>query len=154
MVFFGDGATSEGDFSEALNFATVWQTPVVSVCQKNGWAISLPRAAQTRTKTLAQKALAFGLPGIQVDGNDVLAVYSAAQEAVEHARTGNGPTLIECVTYRLSVHTTADDPGKYRSDEEVAAWETREPLARFQEYLRGKGWWTSTSGRPTTVSLR
>jgi pyruvate dehydrogenase E1 component alpha subunit len=139
MVFFGDGATSEGDFSEALNFATVWQTPVVFVCQNNGWAISLPRAAQTRTKTLAQKALAFGLPGIQVDGNDVLAVYSTAQEAVERARNGNGPTLIECVTYRLSVHTTADDPSKYRSDEEVAAWERREPLSRFQEYLRGKG---------------
>jgi pyruvate dehydrogenase E1 component alpha subunit len=139
MVFFGDGATSEGDFAEALNFAGVWQTPVVFVCQNNGWAISLPRAGQTRTKTLAQKALAFGLPGIQVDGNDVLAVYSAAQEAVERARSGSGPTLIECVTYRLSVHTTADDPSKYRSDEEVAAWERREPLPRFQEYLRGKG---------------
>jgi pyruvate dehydrogenase E1 component alpha subunit len=139
MVFFGDGATSEGDFSEALNFAAVWQTPVVFICQNNGWAISLPRAAQTRTKTLAQKALAFGLPGIQVDGNDVLAVYSAAQEAVERARSGNGPTLLECVTYRLAVHTTADDPRRYRTDEEVAAWERREPLMRFQLYLRGKG---------------
>jgi pyruvate dehydrogenase E1 component subunit alpha len=138
IVFFGDGATSEGDFAEALNFAGVWQTPVVFLCQNNGWAISLPRAGQTRTQTLAQKALAFGLPGIQVDGNDVLAVYSAVQEAVERARSGNGPTLIECVTYRLAVHTTADDPSKYRSDEEVAAWETREPLPRFQEYLKGK----------------
>jgi pyruvate dehydrogenase E1 component alpha subunit len=139
MVFFGDGATSEGDFSEALNFAAVWQTPVVFVCQNNGWAISLPRAGQTRTKTLAQKALAFGLPGMQVDGNDVLAVYSAAQEAVERARSGDGPTLIECLTYRLSVHTTADDPSRYRTDEEVAVWETCEPLLRFQQYLRGKG---------------
>ena len=139
MVFFGDGATSEGDFSEALNFAAVWQAPVVFVCQNNGWAISLPRAAQTRTKTLAQKALAFGLPGIQVDGNDVLAVYSAAHEAVERARDGQGPTLMECVTYRLAVHTTADDPRRYRTDEEVAAWEQREPLTRFQQYLRGKG---------------
>jgi pyruvate dehydrogenase E1 component alpha subunit len=139
MVFFGDGATSEGDFSEALNFSAVWQTPVVFVCQNNGWAISLPRAAQTRTKTLAQKALAFGLPGIQVDGNDVLAVYSAAHEAVERARDGQGPTLMECVTYRLAVHTTADDPRRYRTDEEVAAWEQREPLTRFQQYLRGKG---------------
>jgi pyruvate dehydrogenase E1 component subunit alpha len=138
IVFFGDGATSEGDFAEALNFAGVWQTPVVFLCQNNGWAISLPRAGQTRTQTLAQKALAFGLPGIQVDGNDVLAVYSAVQEAVERARSGNGPTLIECVTYRLAVHTTADDPSKYRSDEEVAAWETREPLPRFQAYLKGK----------------
>jgi pyruvate dehydrogenase E1 component alpha subunit len=139
MVFFGDGATSQGDFSEALNFAAVWQTPVVFVCQNNGWAISLPRAAQTRTKTLAQKALAFDLPGVQVDGNDVLAVYSAAQEAVERARNGNGPTLLECVTYRLAVHTTADDPSRYRTDEEVAAWERREPIMRFQQYLRGKG---------------
>jgi pyruvate dehydrogenase E1 component alpha subunit len=139
MVFFGDGATSEGDFAEALNFAAVWQTPVVFLCQNNGWAISLPRAGQTRTKTLAQKALGFGLPGIQVDGNDVLAVYSAAHEAVERARGGNGPTLIECVTYRLSLHTTADDPKKYRTEEEVAAWEAREPLARFQQYLRDKG---------------
>ena len=139
MVFFGDGATSEGDFSEALNFAGVWQTPVIFVCQNNGWAISLPRARQTLTKTLAQKALAYGLPGIQVDGNDVLAVYSAAQEAVERARNGNGPTLIECVTYRLSVHTTADDPTRYRPEEEVAAWEQREPLLRFQQYLRAKG---------------
>jgi pyruvate dehydrogenase E1 component alpha subunit len=94
MVFFGDGATSEGDFAEALNFAGVWQTPVVFLCQNNGWAISLPRVGQTRTKTLAQKALAFGLSGIRVDGNDVLAVYSAAQEAVERARSGNGPTLM------------------------------------------------------------
>jgi pyruvate dehydrogenase E1 component alpha subunit len=139
MVFFGDGATSEGDFAEALNFAAVWQTPVVFLCQNNGWAISLPRAGQTRTKTLAQKALGFGLPGIQVDGNDVLAVYSAAHEAVERARGGNGPTLIECVTYRLSLHTTADDPKKYRTEEEVAAWEAREPLTRFQQYLRDKG---------------
>jgi pyruvate dehydrogenase E1 component subunit alpha len=139
MVFFGDGATSEGDFSEALNFAAVWQTPVIFVCQNNGWAISLPRAGQTRTKTLAQKAFAFGLPGIQVDGNDVLAVYSAAQEAVERARSGDGPTLIECLTYRLAVHTTADDPSRYRTDEEVAAWEMREPLLRFQQYLRRKG---------------
>jgi pyruvate dehydrogenase E1 component alpha subunit len=139
MVFFGDGATSEGDFAEALNFAAVWQTPVVFICQNNGWAISLPRAGQTRTKTLTQKPLAFGLPGIQVDGNDVLAVYNAAQEVVERARSGNGPTLIECITYRLSVHSTADDPSKYRSDEEVGAWEMREPLPRFQECLRGKG---------------
>jgi pyruvate dehydrogenase E1 component alpha subunit len=139
MVFFGDGATSQGDFSEALNFAAVWQAPVVFLCQNNGWAISLPRAAQTRTKTLAQKALAFGLHGIQVDGNDVLAVYSAAQEAVERARSGHGPTLMECVTYRLAVHTTADDPTRYRTDEEVAAWERREPLMRFQQYLKGKG---------------
>ncbi len=119
MTFFGDGATSEGDFHEGLNFAAVFQVPVVFVCQNNHWAISIPLSKQTRSKTLAQKALAYGMPGIQVDGNDILAVYVAAKEAVERARTGGGPTLIECVTYRLMMHTTADDPKRYRSDEEV-----------------------------------
>jgi len=135
MVFFGDGATSEGDFHEALNFAGVWHVPVVFVCQNNQWAISVPLKKQTHSRTIAQKALAYGLPGIQVDGNDVLAVYVAAREAVDRARQGNGPTLIECVTYRLGVHTTADDPSKYRSEEEVKAWERKDPLTRFRAYL-------------------
>lgn len=135
MTFFGDGATSEGDFHEAANFAGVFQTPVIFVCQNNQWAISVPRSKQTRSQTLAQKALAYGFPGIQVDGNDVLAVYSAAMEAVERARSGKGPTLIECVTYRMSVHTTADDPKRYRSEEEVDSWRQRDPLSRFQKYL-------------------
>jgi len=138
MVFFGDGATSEGDFHEALNFAGVFQTPVVFVCQNNQWAISLPRSKQSRSETLAQKSLAYGTPGIQVDGNDVLAVYAAAKEAVDRARSGEGPTLIECLTYRMSVHTTADDPKKYRKDEEVEEWEKRDPLVRFQKYLTHK----------------
>ncbi len=116
MTFFGDGATSEGDFHEGLNFASVFQTPVIFVCQNNHWAISIPVAKQTRSKTLAQKALAYGMPGIQVDGNDILAVYAAAKEAVERARAGQGPTLIECITYRMAVHTTADDPKRYRRD--------------------------------------
>ncbi len=139
MTFLGDGATSEGDFHEAMNFAGVFQTPVVFVCQNNQWAISIPRSKQTRSETLAQKAVAYGMPGIQVDGNDLLAVYIAAQEAVERARSGGGPTFIECVTYRLSMHTTADDPTKYRSDEEVAQWIQRDPLPRFQTYLSDKG---------------
>ncbi len=139
MVFFGDGATSQGDFHEGLNFAGVFQLPVVFVCQNNQWAISVPRSRQTRSKTLAQKALAYGIPGIQVDGNDILAVYRAAADAVERARRGKGATLIECVTYRMSVHTTADDPKRYRDDKEVEAWRGRDPLARFQKYLTSKG---------------
>ena len=138
MVFCGDGATSEGDFHEALNFAGVWHVPAVFVVQNNQWAISVPLKKQTHSKTIAQKALAYGLPGLQVDGNDVLAVYAACREAVDRARAGDGPTLIECVTYRLSVHTTADDPTKYRSAEEVEAWERKDPLTRFSAYLQKK----------------
>lgn len=138
MAFVGDGATSEGDFHEALNFAGVFQTPVVFVVQNNQWAISIPRSHQTRSKTIAQKALAYGMPGIQVDGNDVLAVYVAAREAIERARSGGGPTLVECVTYRLAMHTTADDPQKYRSAEEETKWIKRDPLPRFQKYLLDK----------------
>jgi pyruvate dehydrogenase E1 component alpha subunit len=138
MVYFGDGATSEGDFHEAMNFAGVWHVPVVFVCQNNQWAISVPLKKQTHSRTIAQKALAYGFPGIQVDGNDVLAVHVASKEAVERAREGEGPTLIECVTYRLGMHTTADDPTKYRSNEEVAAWERKDPLTRFSTYLQKK----------------
>src|SRR5213593_2349565 len=138
MAYFGDGATSEGDFHEALNFAGVWHVPVVFVCQNNQWAISVPLKKQTHSKTIAQKALGYGLPGIQVDGNDVLAVYAASREAVARARAGEGPTLIECVTYRLGVHTTADDPTKYRTAEEVAEWERKDPLTRFAAYLKKK----------------
>jgi pyruvate dehydrogenase E1 component alpha subunit len=139
MTFFGDGATSQGDFHEGLNFAGVFQLPVVFVCQNNQWAISIPRSKQTRSQTLAQKAIAYGIPGIQVDGNDLLAVYAAAREAVERARAGGGPTLIECVTYRMAVHTTADDPKRYRTDAEVEEWRRRDPITRFQGYLTARG---------------
>ena len=138
MVFFGDGATSTGDFYEGINFAGVFQLPVIFLCQNNHWAISIPREKQTRAETLAQKAIAAGIPGIQVDGNDVLAVYTAAQQAVERARAGEGPTLIEAVTYRMSVHTTADDPTKYRKEQEVEEWQERDPIDRFQIYLKSK----------------
>lgn len=138
LVYFGDGATSEGDFHEGMNFASVFDAPVIFVCQNNQWAISIPREEQTESKTLAQKALGYGMPGIQVDGNDVLAVYAATHEAVERARSGEGPTLIECVTYRLSLHTTADDPTRYRDEDEVQQWEEREPLPRIQNYMKQK----------------
>lgn len=138
LTFFGDGATSEGDFHEGMNFAGVYQVPVVFVCQNNQWAISVPRSKQSRSKTLAQKALAYGMPGIQVDGNDILAVYAAAKEAVDRARSGKGPTMIECLTYRMMMHTTADDPKRYRTDEEVQDWEKKDPLVRFQKYLKDK----------------
>jgi len=139
MAYFGDGATSEGDFHEAANFAGVWHVPVVFICQNNQWAISVPLKKQTHSRTIAQKALAYGFGGIQVDGNDLLAVYAATREAVSRARAGEGPTLIECVTYRLGVHTTADDPTKYRSDDEVKAWEKKDPLTRLVPYMRRKG---------------
>lgn len=136
--FVGDGGTSQGDFHEALNYAAVFKAPLVMVIQNNGWAISIPRHKQTASKTLAQKAIAYGLDSIQVDGNDLLAVIRATGEAVEKARRGGGPTVIEAVTYRLSMHTTADDPKKYRSEEEVREWEAKDPLPRFRNYLRKK----------------
>jgi len=138
LTFFGDGATSEGDFHEGLNCAAVYQCPVVFACQNNQWAISMPLSSQTRSATLAQKAVAYGMPGIQVDGNDILAVYSATAEAVSRARKGGGPTLIECVTYRIMMHTTADDPRRYRSEADVEQWQKRDPLSRYQNYLASK----------------
>ncbi|MHB8078220.1 MAG: pyruvate dehydrogenase (acetyl-transferring) E1 component subunit alpha [Candidatus Krumholzibacteriia bacterium] len=141
VTFLGDGGTSEGDFHEALNFAAVWQVPVVFVCQNNQWAISVPRGRQTHARTIAQKAIAYDLPGVQVDGNDVLAMYAAVKEALDRARAGGGPTLIEAVTYRLMMHTTADDPTRYREDVEVQTWWQRDPLVRFRRYLEAKGLW-------------
>ncbi len=139
MTFFGDGGTSEGDFHEAMNFASVFQVPVIFICQNNHWAISVPRSKQTHSKTIAQKGLAYDMPCVQVDGNDVLAVYQAAKDAVELAESGGGPSFIEMVTYRMSLHTTADDPKKYRTEEEVKVWEKRDPITRFEKYLEGKG---------------
>ncbi|MCH7704873.1 MAG: hypothetical protein IIB61_07160 [Planctomycetes bacterium] len=136
---FGDGATSEGDFHEAMNFAGVYHLPVVFFVQNNQWAISVPRDQQTASETIAQKAIAYGFDGLQLDGNDVLAIYAGTKETVEKARGGGGPSLIEAVTYRLGVHTTADDPKKYRSDEEVARWQKLDPIPRFHNYLVKRG---------------
>jgi 2-oxoisovalerate dehydrogenase E1 component alpha subunit len=141
VVIGGDGATSKGDFYEAINIAGVWKLPVVFVINNNQWAISVPRSAQTAAETLAQKAFAAGIPGEQVDGNDVIAVRQAAERAVERARRGLGPSLIEAVTYRLSDHTTADDARRYRSDIEVSAHWRDEPVARLRAHLVARGAW-------------
>jgi len=142
LVFFGDGGTSEGDFHEGMNFAGTFRCPIVFLCRNNQYAISVPRERQTASETIAQKAIAYGFPGIQVDGNDALAVYRATKEAVERARRGEGPTLIECITYRIGPHTTADDPTRYRSEEEVAEWKKKDPIERFRNYLKRKGLWS------------
>jgi pyruvate dehydrogenase E1 component alpha subunit len=144
VAFFGDGGSSQGDFHEALNFASLWRAPVVFICQNNQWAISVPRNKQSHTKTLAQKAIAYDMPGIQVDGNDALAMYKATREALDRAYAGEGPTLIEANTYRLLMHTTADDPKKYRPEEEVQDWWQRDPIPRFKLYLERKGIWTES----------
>jgi len=141
LTVLGDGATSGGDFHEAMNFAGVWQAPVVFHCVNNQWAISLPVHRQTHSRTIAQKAVAYDMPCVRVDGNDALAVYRATLEALERARGGGGPTLIEAVTYRLTMHTSADDPTRYRSEAEVQSWWQREPIARFRAYLENKGIW-------------
>ena len=138
VVYFGDGATSEGDFHEALNFAGVFKAPCIFICQNNQWAISLPVKEQTASQTIAQKAIAYGIAGIQVDGNDVFAVYKATMDAVARARNGLGATLIECFTYRLADHTTSDDAKKYRSEDEVRSWELKDPILRFEKYLVSK----------------
>ncbi len=141
VAYFGDGATSKGDFHEAMNFAGVFKTPTIFFCQNNQFAISVPRRIQTASETIAQKAIAYGLDGIQVDGNDLFAVYEATREAIEKARSGGGATLIEGVTYRFGPHTTADDPTKYRKEEEIEQWKPFDPLVRLKLYLNGKGLW-------------
>jgi pyruvate dehydrogenase E1 component alpha subunit len=142
LTSFGDGATSEGDFHEAMNFAAVFNTPTVFLCQNNGFAISYPRAEQTRSESIAIKADGYGMPGVLVDGNDVAAVLDAVGSAVARARNGEGPTLIEAVTYRLGPHTTADDPGRYRDEDEAEGWRERDPLERIRLLLERAGGWT------------
>lgn len=145
-VYFGDGATSKGDFHEAMNMAGVYALPVVFLCQNNQWAISVPLKGQTASASLAQKAIAYGFEGVQVDGNDVFAVYRATQQALAKARSGAGPTLIECLTYRMADHTTADDAGRYRSSEEVALWSGRDPILRLERFLAARGAWSEEQG--------
>jgi pyruvate dehydrogenase E1 component alpha subunit len=142
IAFLGDGATSEGDAHEALNLASVYKAPCVFFVQNNQWAISLPVSHQMAGPSLAHRAIGYGMPGIRVDGNDVLACYAVTAEAAMRAREGGGPTLIEAVTYRLGPHTTSDDPTRYRPQEEVDQWTALDPIPRYRSYLQSVGVWT------------
>ena len=139
LVLLGDGATSEGDTHEALNFAAVWKAPVVFLVQNNGYAISVPLAKQTAAPTLAAKGIGYGIPSLLIDGNDAATVYAAARAGVERAAGGGGPTLIEAITYRVEAHTNADDATRYRSSAEVSGWLERDPIARLEAHLRAGG---------------
>jgi pyruvate dehydrogenase E1 component alpha subunit len=149
LSFFGDGATSTGDFHEAMNFASVMQVPAVFTCMNNGWAISVPTGGQTHGATIAQRALAYGMPTVQVDGNDIFAVYKAHKEAAHRARSGGGPSFIDCVTYRLGDHTTADDARRYRGADELALWQKRDPMIRLRKYLESKKLWNDELQKKT-----
>jgi pyruvate dehydrogenase E1 component alpha subunit/2-oxoisovalerate dehydrogenase E1 component alpha subunit len=137
--FLGDGATSQADFHSAMNFAGVWKVPCVLVCQNNHWSISVPAEKQTAARTFAVKARAYGVPGLRVDGNDLLAVWGVMRGALERARSGGGPTFVEAETYRMGPHSTSDDPSRYRSQDEVEAWAAKDPLARLRRHLVHQG---------------
>lgn len=153
LVYFGDGATSEGDFHEAMNFAGVFKTPTIFLCQNNQWAISVPRKIQTATATLAQKALAYGFEGLQVDGNDIFAIYVATAAAREHA-IKFGPTMIEAYTYRLGNHTTADNAKIYRDDKEVEKWRKSDPIKRLRLYLEKNHLWDGEKEKALTEEIK
>lgn len=142
MVYFGDGATSTGAFHVACNLAAVDKAPVVFLCRNNGWAISTPRQLQTRTPTFAQKAVAYGMPGVLVDGNDVLALVAETRKAAERARQGGGPTLIEARTYRIGAHSSSDDPVAYRDPDEPRRWTGNDPIERYRRFLERRGLWS------------
>src|SRR5437870_2533796 len=133
-VYFGEGGTSEGEFHSGMNFAGVWKAPCVFVCENNHWAISVPEEKQTASATFADKAVAYGMPGVRVDGNDVLAVYQASREARRRALSGAGPTLIETVTFRMGPHSSSDDPKRYQAAELLESWKKKDPILRFQAY--------------------
>ena len=153
-AFIGDGGTSEGDFHEALNFAAVYQAPVVFVVQNNGWAISVPTHKQMRVKRIADKAQGYGMPGALVDGNDLVAMWQTAKEAVARARAGEGPTLIEAVTYRIAPHTTSDDPSRYRDEAETKEWVGREPVGRMRKALASLNLWDDAKEEALLGELR
>ena len=151
--FMGDGATSEGDFHNALNFAGVYETPCILICQNNHWSISIPTHRQTRARTIAEKAIAYGLPYARVDGNDILASYAAVKEAADRARAGEGATFLELVTYRIGAHSSSDDPRVYRDESEVDEWKKRDPLARFKAFMLHAGHWSEEDEAATRTRL-
>lgn len=153
LAFSGDGATSQGDFHAALNFAAVFKAPVVFVVQNNQWAISVPCSRQSASATFAQKASAYGMPGVRVDGNDALAVFQVVHSATERARRGEGPTLVECLTYRIGAHSSSDDPTRYRDEAEVEAWRKRDPIARLGAHLRNTGALSAVDEQALDASL-
>jgi pyruvate dehydrogenase E1 component alpha subunit len=152
--FIGDGGTSEGDFHEALNFASVYDAPVVFMVQNNGWAISVPTSSQMRAKHIAERARGYDMPGIVVDGNDLVAVWHTAHEAVARARNGDGPTLIEAMTYRIAPHTTSDDPSRYRDEAEAKEWLGREPVARMRRLLTDLELWDDAKEEALMAELK
>ena len=147
LVYFGDGATSSSDFHSGVNFAGVFKVPCVLLCRNNGWAISVPVERQTATKTFAEKAAAYGIPGVRVDGNDLFAVVSVTRRARERGERGEGPTLIEAITYRMGGHSTSDDPKAYRGTDALEAWAARDPLERVRDYLTRRGAWDDARER-------
>jgi pyruvate dehydrogenase E1 component subunit alpha len=153
IVYFGEGATSTGDFHVGMNFAGVWKAPVIFFCRNNGWAISTPGTKQTASKSIAVKALGYGFPGIRIDGNDILAVIQTTAEAAERARAGEGPTLIEALTYRRGAHSSSDDPTVYRDPNEPKQWEASDPIERFRRYLDKQGAWTAAWEKEETAAI-
>lgn len=149
----GNGGTSEGDFHEGLNFAAVFNAPVLFLVQNNGYAISVPRKKQTKVDSIARRAEGYGMPGVVVDGNDASAVYLEAKKAAERACKGEGPTLLEALTYRLAPHTTSDDPSRYRSAEEVKAWAAKDLLLRLRKALEERGLWGEEEERALLLEL-
>ena len=154
VAHFGEGASSQGDFYEPMNLAGVVKAPAILFCQNNNWAISLPRELQTAAPTIAQKAMAAGIPGVYVDGNDLLAVYAVTKQAVERARNGEGPTLIEGFTYRLGIHTTADDSSRYEPAELREQWRDKDPVLRLQRYLEKRGRWSEAVGETMEAGIK
>ena len=153
ITYFGDGATSSNDFHTGMNFAGVYKSPCIFFCSNNQWAISCPLDQQTASESIAVKAAAYGMPGVIVDGNDVLAVYQATHEAAERARAGEGPTLIEGLTFRIGPHSSSDDPTRYRPQDQLEEWQAKDPIARLEAFMKKRGTWDEAFGEPLTEEI-